>query len=64
PYADDINLEGIEDEVSREALESILDVEPELWKEEAAGIEEYYAQFGDKLPPVLKEQLENLKAAL
>ena len=64
PYAEDINLEGIEDEVSRETLASILEVEPELWKEEAAGIEEYYAQFGDKLPPVLREQLENLKAAL
>ena len=64
PNAEDINLEGIEDEVSRETLASILEVDPALWADEAKGIEEYYAQFGDRLPPVLRQQLENLKAAL
>ena len=64
PNPEDINLEGIEDEISKETLASILEVDPALWKEEADGIEKYYEQFGDRLPPVLRQQLENLKAAL
>ena len=64
PYADDINLEGIEDEVSRESLESILEVDNALWSDETAGIEEFYAKFGDKLPETLKNELETLKSNL
>lgn len=64
PYAKDINLEGIEDEVSLETLESILDVDKDLWKEEAAGIEEFFAKFGDKVPAELEESLATLKANL
>ena len=64
PYAKDINLEGIEDEVSLETLESILDVDKDLWKEEAAGIEEFFAKFGDKVPAELEESLATLKVNL
>ncbi len=64
PYADDINLEGIEDEVSRETLESILDVDKSLWSEEAKGIEEFYGKFGSKLPSTLKKELDDLKENL
>ena len=61
PYAEDINLSGIEDEVT---LKSILEVDNDLWKEEADGIGEFYAQFGDKLPETLKNELDSLKASL
>jgi phosphoenolpyruvate carboxykinase (GTP) len=61
PYAKDINIEGLEGEVSLESLESILEVEKELWQEDAKGIEEFYAKFGDKIPPVLAEELATLK---
>ena len=64
PFAKDINLTGIEDEVTPESLEKILDVDKELWKEDARGIEEFYAKFGDKLPTALRQQLDNLEAAL
>ncbi|MCD7774184.1 MAG: phosphoenolpyruvate carboxykinase (GTP) [Clostridiales bacterium] len=64
PYAEDINLEGIEDEVSIDTLKSILEVDPELWKAETSGIEEFYAKFGDKLPETLKNELETLKSNL
>jgi len=60
PYAKDINLEGIEDEISFERLEGILEVDKELWKEEAKGIEEFYGKF-DRLPKVLAEALQELK---
>ena len=64
PYAKDINLSGIEDEVSEEALESMLTVDGDLWKEDCKSIEELYAKFGSHLPPVLREQLDNLEKAL
>ena len=64
PYAKDINIEGLEGEVSLESLESILDVDKDLWAAEAEGIGEFYAKFGDKLPETLKEELETLKANL
>ncbi len=64
PYAKDINIEGLEGEVTLESLESILDVDKELWANEAEGIGEFYAKFGDKLPETLKAELETLKANL
>ncbi len=61
PHAEDINLEGLEGEVTLDSLKSILDVDKSLWAEDAKGIEEFYAKFGDKLPKELKEELETLK---
>ena len=60
PKAEDINLEGIEDEVSEE----ILSVDNSLWEDEAKGIEEFYAKFGDRLPKALSDELNTLKANL
>ena len=64
PYAKDINIEGLEGEVTVESLESILDVDKDLWAAEADGIAEFYAKFGNKLPETLKAELETLKANL
>ena len=64
PYAKDINIEGLEGEVTVESLESILDVDKDLWAAEADGIAEFYAKFGDKLPETLKAELETLKSNL
>ena len=64
PYAKDINIEGLEGEVSLESLESILDVDKSLWANEADGIAEFYKKFGDKLPKELADELETLKANL
>ena len=63
PYAKDINIEGIEEEISPEQLESILDVDPALWKTEAEGIEEFYQKF-DRLPKELTDALQELKSKL
>ena len=64
PYAKDINIEGLEGEVSLESLQSILDVDKSLWANEADGIAEFYQKFGDKLPKELADELETLKANL
>lgn len=64
PKAEDINLEGIEDEVSEDQLKEILSVDNSLWEDEVKGIEEFYAKFGDRLPKALSDELNTLKANL
>ncbi len=61
PKAEDINLEGLEDEITIDGLKKILDVDKALWAEDAKGIEEFYGKFGDKLPKELRAELETLK---
>ena len=62
PKPEDINLEGLD--MDMDALKSILEVDKDVWKQEADGITEFYGKFGDKLPQELKDQLENLKSRL
>ena len=59
PNAEDINLEGLD--LSIDTLKNLLDVDKDLWREEAAGVHEFYAQFGDKLPQELKDELKKLE---
>lgn len=62
PKPEDINIEGLD--IDLDTIKGLLNVDIDLWKEEAKGIEEFYAKFGDKLPTELKNQLENLKKRL
>ena len=62
PKAEDINIEGLD--LSIETLKNLLAVDVSLWKEEAKGIHEFYAKFGDKLPKELKAELADLEKRL
>ena len=62
PKPEDINIEGLD--IDLDTIKGLLNVDVDLWKEEAKGIEEFYAKFGDKLPAELKNQLESLKKRL
>ena len=62
PKAEDINLEGLDFDL--DTLKGILQVDPSLWAGELDGIKEFYAQFGDKLPARLQEELDGLSARL
>ncbi len=62
PKAEDINIEGLD--IDLDTVKGLLDVDKALWKEDAAGIEEFYQKFGDKLPKELKAELETLKKNL
>ena len=62
PSADDIDIEGLD--MSKETLASILEVDNDIWRKEAEGIEEFYKKFGDHLPEELAKQLRDLKARL
>ncbi len=61
PKPEDINLEGLEDEVSLDSLKEMLSVDKGLWKEEAQGIEEFYQSLGNTVPKELHDCLETLK---
>ena len=63
PKAEDINIEGL-DGITVDTIKDLLSVDPENWKEEVAGIKEFYAQFGDRLPKELSEKLNELEARL
>lgn len=59
PRLEDINLEGTD--VSLDTLKELLNVDTDLWKQEVAGIKEFYAKFGEKLPGELVHQLNILE---
>ncbi len=63
PKPEDINIEGLKD-ITLDTIKGLLDVDVDLWKVDAASIEEFYAKFGSKLPAEMKHQLEALKARL
>ena len=62
PEIDDLDMEGLD--ISKETLADLLNVDKDIWKDEAAAIEEFYKKFGDRLPAELKKQLDELKARL
>ncbi|MEF9853110.1 MAG: phosphoenolpyruvate carboxykinase (GTP) [Hydrogenoanaerobacterium sp.] len=63
PKPEDINIEGLEG-ITTATVKDLLTVDKDLWKEEAAGIREFYAKFGDKLPKELAKELNTLEANL
>ena len=70
PYAKDINLEGLDYEIevgrpfNEKELEAILTVEKEYWMADVKGIEEFYSQFGSRMPSKLLDELAALKERL
>lgn len=60
PKPEDVNLEGLKD-FDEEKLASILKVDNAKWAKEAAGVEEFYKKFGDKLPQELRDELNGLE---
>ena len=47
-------------DVTPEQMAELLRVDTEGWRAEVPLIEEYYAQFGDRLPEALADQVETL----
>lgn len=62
PKPEDINIEGLDIDVN--VVKDLLNVDTALWKEEAKGIKEFYAKFGDRLPKELADQLASLEKRL
>lgn len=67
PKKGDINLKGIEDEVTPEIEDKLLEVDVDLWKKEITGMREYYADLsngGAHIPQALYDQLDKIEARL
>lgn len=70
PNPEDINLEGLDYEISKgrkfglKDLRDILTVEKDYWLEDTVGIKELYSKFGDKLPKALDDELSTLVSNL
>ncbi|MBP1573659.1 MAG: phosphoenolpyruvate carboxykinase (GTP) [Oscillospiraceae bacterium] len=67
PKMGDINVEGIEDEVTPEIMEKLLAVDNDLWTKEIAEMRNYYKDLADKgarIPAALEAQLDALEARL
>jgi phosphoenolpyruvate carboxykinase (GTP) len=62
PTPDALDTEGLD--MSRNALEGALKVDPEEWKAEIPQIQEWFEKFGENLPAVLWTELDGLKARL
>ena len=58
PTAEAIDTTGLD--VTPEQMAELLRVDTEGWRAEVPLIEEYYAQFGDRLPEALADQVETL----
>lgn len=68
PKKGDIDVSGIEDEVTPEIMDKLLDVDKDLWTKEIAEMRRYYkediAAKGGKVPEALEKQLDALEARL
>lgn len=62
PKPEDIDLTGLEDE--NVDINGLLTIDKQVWLEDVANIEEYFAQFGDRLPKEMADELAKLKANL
>ena len=62
PPPESIDTDGLD--VSTEQLEAALRVDVDEWKAELPQINEWFEQFGDKLPTTLWTELDGLKARL
>ena len=58
PTAESLDLTGVD--LTEAQLETLLDVDPEVWSEEAALIPAFFEKFGDRLPKALWRQHEAL----
>jgi phosphoenolpyruvate carboxykinase (GTP) len=62
PNAADLNLSGLD--ISGEVMNKLFEINRDEWNKEVQGIEQFYAQYEERLPVFLKKQLENLKKGL
>ncbi len=63
PNAEDIDISGLEG-ITLDTIKGLLEIDNALWLEDIKGVEELYAEIGERLPNELKEQLAAFKARL
>jgi len=58
PTKESLDTEGLD--IDDADLETLLTVDPEVWKQEAALIPEHFQQFGDRMPKALWDEYHDL----
>lgn len=62
PASGELNLDGLD--VSEQQLSELFAINSESWLQECDMTDEFFAQFGDRLPPVLEAELAALRTRL
>ena len=62
PVVSEMDLDGVD--ITEADLEELFRLDPESWKAEADLTEEYFGQFGDRVPAELRDQLQELRNRL
>ena len=62
PHFEDFNLEGLDIDEAKWA--KLFEIDPDAWAAEMDDTEEYFSQFGDKLPAAITEQLAKFRARI
>ena len=62
PKFEDFNLEGLDIDEAQWA--KLFEIDPAAWSAEMDDTEEYFSQFGDKLPAAITEQLTKFRARI
>jgi phosphoenolpyruvate carboxykinase (GTP) len=57
-----IETDGLD--ISREAMDQLLEVDPQCWIDQVPQMREHYARFGDSLPSKLRKQFDELERRL
>jgi phosphoenolpyruvate carboxykinase (GTP) len=62
PHLQDLHLGGLE--LPQGRLEELFALKRDEWEKETAEIEQFYAQFGDRIPAALQEHFRKMKTGL
>ena len=62
PHFEDFNLEGLD--IDQAKWDKLFAICPDAWAAEMDDTEEYFSQFGDKLPAAITEQLAKFRARI
>jgi phosphoenolpyruvate carboxykinase (GTP) len=62
PRKRDLHVEGLR--LSDRAIDTLLDVDPEGWREEVAGIGDYLDSFGARMPAALKNEQRRIASMI
>ena len=59
PKFEDFNLDGLD--IDKTVWDKMYDIDPDAWAAEMDSTEEYFEQFGDKVPEEIREQLKKFR---
>ena len=62
PKFEDFNLDGLD--IDETVWAKLFAIDPDAWAAEMDDTEEYFSQFGDKLPAAITEQLAKFRARI